>query len=47
MQQQPQWVTPSLRRYGTFESTTQEGCDKQFGASDSYTFQGQVVVCAS
>lgn len=47
MQQQQQWVAPSLRRYGTFESTTNEGCDKQYGTNDGYTFAGQAVVCAS
>jgi hypothetical protein len=40
------WVSPEIRRYGTFESATQ-ACDKTLGASDSFTFQGQAIVCAS
>lgn len=47
MQLQQQWVSPSLRRYGTFENTTQQGCDKSFGTNDGFTFEGQAIVCAS
>jgi hypothetical protein len=41
------WVSPVLRRYGTFECTTQDVCDKTLGSSDGFTFQGQAIVCAS
>lgn len=47
MDQSTQWVSPEVRRYGTFESTTQDGCDKKFGTGDGFTFQGQAIVCAS
>jgi hypothetical protein len=40
------WVSPEIRRYGTFESATQ-GCDKTLGSSDSFTFQGQAIVCSA
>jgi hypothetical protein len=39
------WVSPEIRRYGTFEAATQ-GCDKIWGASDGFTFQGQAIVCS-
>jgi hypothetical protein len=39
------WVSPEIRRFGTFEAATQ-GCDKTLGANDGYTFQGQAIVCA-
>jgi hypothetical protein len=42
-----QWVSPVIRSYGTFESTTQQGCDKRLGESDSFTFMGDAIVCAS
>ena len=38
------WTKPTIRTYGTFESTTQE-CDKDLGSSDGFTFQGQAIVC--
>lgn len=42
------WITPQIQRYGTFEQKTQAfGCDKDFGGSDGFTFQGQAVICAS
>jgi hypothetical protein len=47
MQQQQQWVSPVVRRYGTFENTTKQGCDKTFGTTDGFTFQGVAIVCAS
>ena len=47
MVQRQQWVTPEVRRYGTFETTTQDGCDKQYGIGDGFTFVGQAIVCAS
>lgn len=40
------WVSPELRKYGSFESATQ-GCDKTLGSTDGYTFQGLAIVCAS
>lgn len=40
------WVSPEIRRYGTFESATQ-GCNKDFGATDSFTFQGQPITCTA
>jgi len=40
------WISPEVRRFGTFEAATQ-GCDKYLGQNDGFTFQGQVVVCAS
>jgi hypothetical protein len=40
------WVSPEIRRFGTFEAATQ-GCDKTLGSSDSFTFQGQAIVCVS
>ena len=45
--QQQLWVSPEIRRYGTFESMTQDGCDKVYGAGDGYTFEGAAIVCAS
>lgn len=44
---QQQWVTPEVRRYGTFETTTRDGCDKKLGTGDGFTFVGQAIVCAS
>jgi hypothetical protein len=42
------WAVPSIRRYGTFEAATQRyGCDKDLGATDGFTFQGQAIACAS
>jgi hypothetical protein len=46
MQQKRQWVPPQVARFGTFEEATQ-GCNKTYGASDSFTFQGQSIVCAA
>ena len=39
------WVSPEIRKYGTFETATQ-GCDKTLGLSDGFTFQGQAIVCS-
>lgn len=41
------WVSPEVRRFGTFEAATQLGCDKTYGESDGFTFAGQAIVCAS
>ena len=38
------WVSPEIRKYGTFEAITQ-GCDKTLGSSDGFTFMGQAIVC--
>lgn len=38
------WISPEIRRFGTFEAATQ-GCDKTLGLSDGYTFAGQAIVC--
>lgn len=40
------WVVPEVRRFGTFETATQ-GCDKTFGTSDGFTFQGAPITCAA
>jgi hypothetical protein len=39
------WVSPEIRRFGTFEAATQ-GCDKHFGDNDGYTFMGQAITCS-
>ena len=40
------WATPSIRRYGTFETATQY-CDKKWGLTDGFTMQGAPITCAS
>ena len=40
------WISPEVRRFGTFEAATQ-GCDKHLGESDGFTFVGQAIVCAA
>ena len=40
------WVSPEIRRFGTFETATQ-GCDKNYGATDGFTFQGVPIACLS
>ena len=45
--QKPQsWAVPSIKRYGTFETATQ-GCNKEYGSTDGFTFQGAAITCAS
>ena len=39
------WVSPEIRRFGTFEAATQ--CNKMYGDSDGNTFMGTAIVCAS
>lgn len=39
------WVSPEIRRFGTFEAATQ--CEKTFGDSDGNTWMGSSIVCAS
>jgi hypothetical protein len=41
------WVSPEIRRFGTFEAATHGGCEKTFGDNDGFTFQGQAIVCAT
>lgn len=40
------WSIPQLTAFGTVERITQ-GCDKDFGATDGLTLQGQPIQCAS
>jgi hypothetical protein len=40
------WIAPEVRRFGTFEAATQ-GCDKQFGGTDGFTFMGQAITCTA
>ena len=40
------WVTPDVKSFGTFEAAT-KGCDKSFGSSDGFTFEGQAIVCGA
>ena len=46
MQNKRQWISPEIQKYGTFEKATQ-GCDKQLGGTDGFTYMGQAIVCAS
>lgn len=38
------WVSPEVRRFGTFEQATQ-GCDKTYGDGDGFLFQGTPITC--
>lgn len=40
------WISPEVRRFGTFEAATQ-GCDKHFGDYDGFTFMGNNIVCSA
>jgi hypothetical protein len=40
------YESPTITDFGTLRDLTQ-GCDKRFGSSDGFTFQGQAVVCRS
>lgn len=42
------WISPEIRRFGTFETATQD-CTKDYGVGDSWTFQNQQtqVVCSA
>jgi hypothetical protein len=40
------YQAPVLRVLGSVAELTQ-GCDKHFGSSDGFTFQGQAIVCRS
>lgn len=41
------WAPPEVRRYGTFQDATQQGCDKTIGSTDGLTVMGIAVVCVS
>ncbi len=36
---------PAVQRLGSFRELTRQGCDKEYGSEDGYTFLGQVVRC--
>jgi hypothetical protein len=40
------YEAPAMRVLGSVAELTQ-GCDKQFGGSDGFTFMGQSIVCRS
>jgi hypothetical protein len=40
------YTPPVLRVLGTVADLTQ-GCDKKYGASDGFTFQGASITCGS
>jgi hypothetical protein len=43
-----QWHAPELVRLGGFRDLTQQtGCNKTFGTTDGFTFEGQAIVCRS
>lgn len=35
------WVSPQVRRFGTFETATQDCYNKTAGIGDAWTFQNQ------
>lgn len=41
-----EYESPTLTVLGTVSALTL-GCDKELGASDGFTFQGQSIVCRS
>ena len=43
------WVSPEIRRFGTFEAATQDCMNKDSGIGDAWTFQQQptAIVCGS
>ena len=44
-----QWDAPQLVRFGVFRELTEQGvnpCNKGLGASDGFTFNGQIIVCS-
>ena len=45
IQSKKDWTTPQLLVYGTVEKIT-EGCNKDFGGSDGYTFQSVPIQCS-
>lgn len=40
------WVSPEIRRYGTFESAT-HACGKTLGIADGIVVSGDPIVCPS
>jgi hypothetical protein len=38
------WVSPEIRRFGTFETATQDCYNKTSGIGDAYTFEQQPTV---
>jgi hypothetical protein len=40
------YEAPALRILGSVAELTQ-GCDKTFGSTDGFTFQGNAIVCKS
>jgi hypothetical protein len=45
-QQPHRYEAPALRVLGSVAELTQ-GCDKTFGSSDGFTFQGSGIMCKS
>jgi hypothetical protein len=45
-QRREPYEPPALRVLGSVQELTQ-GCDKQYGSSDGFTFNGQSIVCHS
>lgn len=43
------WVSPKIRRFGTFEVATQDCFNKESGIGDAWTFQQQptAIACGS
>jgi hypothetical protein len=39
------YIAPKLTVHGAVEEIT-KGCNKTFGSSDGFTFQGQAIVCS-
>jgi|GEM_PF-2339647 hypothetical protein len=39
------WAAPKLVVYGTLEEITL-GCNKTYGSSDGFLFQGQAIICS-
>lgn len=42
----PSYEAPSVILIGSVHELTQ-GCDKQLGGSDGYTFMGQSIICGN
>ena len=39
------WSTPRVIVHGTVEKITKDGCDKDYGGSDGFTFQSTPIWC--
>lgn len=46
VQSKKDWTMPMLVVYGSVDKITQ-GCDKNYGGSDGFTFLGTPIQCAS